>query len=227
MRAIAAAALSLAALAASAQDAPKIPDPMPVDDTPTPFSCTLEKLLRGEKCLLEVDPQPTLAGPAQAQQNIAWAGAAAARVCAAAAVAPGEKGADEALRQACEKEVAQAAIASCGLDGHAALQDAGGRLGVSGRGCAGRLHEIVARTRAQAAVGLGCCRCLAASKCGPPLLQCTRELADLAPGAALSQCLERTCGDSCSFVKTPGSEETPAAASRGDRPQRRAAPDKI
>ena len=227
MRAIAAAALSLAALGAAAQEAPRIPDPMPVDDSPTPFACTLEKLLRGEKCVLEVDPKPTLEGPAQSQQNIALAGAGAARVCAAAAIAPGEKAADETLRQACEKDVAQAAIASCGLDGRAALQDSGGRLGLSARGCAGKLHEIVARTRAEAAVGLGCCRCLAASKCGPPLLQCARELAELAPGAGVQQCLERTCSDSCSFSKPPASEETPAATSRGDRPAKRAAPDKI
>ena len=82
MRALAALTV-LAALAASAQEGPRIPDPMPVDDSPTPWACTMEKLLLGERCVLEVEPKASRDPAAQAQQNIAWAGGAAARACAA------------------------------------------------------------------------------------------------------------------------------------------------
>ena len=223
MRAFAAAPL-LAAFALAAQESPRIPDPMPVDASPTPFACTLEKLLLGERCILEVEPKATRDGPAQTQQNIAWAGGAAARPCAAAAVGPGEKRADQTLRLACEKDVAALAINACGLDGRAALQDEAGRLGVAGRGCAEELQRVIARTRAQAAVGLACCRCLASSHCGPPLLQCASELAELAPGAGVAKCLGR-CPDACAFARPPAPEEAPAAATRARGQDRR--PEKI
>ena len=78
------ATLTLALLlgfSASAQDAegpPKPPPRMPVDGTPTHYACTLERLLRGERCTYEFDPVPAARSESVARDN-SQAAAIAAR----------------------------------------------------------------------------------------------------------------------------------------------------
>src|SRR5438094_8012209 len=76
----------LLAFAARAQDEgpPKPPPRMPVDDAPTHYACTLDRLLRGERCTFEFDPVPGSTADSIARDNSTPA-AGAAPYCAAAA----------------------------------------------------------------------------------------------------------------------------------------------
>lgn len=192
-----------------AKEWPSVPDPLPTDETPTPWACTLDKYLLGRQCALEASAKATLEPSAQARQNVAWATAAAARACASATLPSTGLRPEPQLQKACEKETAQEASYLCGLDGAAALQSPAGLLSTEARECAAALQEVLSRFRTQTLFGLDCCRCLAAQKCGPPLLECTAAVAEHNPDAQLLQCLQNKCGAQCAFARPPAARPEP------------------
>jgi hypothetical protein len=191
--------LPIGAFAQDAEGPPKPPPRMPVDDTPTHYACTLELLLRGERCTFEFAPTPGPVSEAVARDN-SQAAAVAARHCADAATPRDEHRADETLHKMCEDEVARVALDGCSLEGRVPLRDAQGRVASAASECADSLGHVLARTRTMAGFSLGCCRCLADARCSVPVLQCNREMVDLSPGEALQSCLDKSCKDSCSAL---------------------------
>jgi hypothetical protein len=193
-------ALPAAAFAQDAEGPPKPPPRMHTDETPTHYACTLERLLRGDRCTFEFDPRPGEPSEATAREN-AHAAAIAARFCGDAATPLTDDGADSTLRKMCEDDVARVALDGCSLEGRIPLRDAHGRVASGASECADSLGHVLARTRTMAAMSLSCCRCLAAEQCGVPAPQCNREVVDLAPGDALKACLEKSCKSSCSALE--------------------------
>jgi hypothetical protein len=200
------ATLTLALLlgfSASAQDAegpPKPPPRMPVDDTPTHYACTLERLLRGQRCTYEFDPTPAARSESVAQGN-SKAAAIAARFCLAAATPQDEHRPDGMLRKMCEDEVARVSLDGCTLDGRFPLSDAQGHVASAAQECAESLGHVLARTQTMAAFSLPCCRCLSEASCPVPAPQCNREMVDVAPSDPLQSCLEKSCKSSCSAAQ--------------------------
>jgi hypothetical protein len=193
-------ALPASALAQDAEGPPKPPPRMPADETPTHYACTLERLLRGERCTFEFDPRPGEPSEATAREN-SQAAAFAARFCADAATPLTDERADATLRKMCEDDVARVALDGCSLEGRLPLRDAHGRVASGASECADSLGHVLARTRTMAGMSLACCRCLAAEQCGVPAPQCNREVVDLAPGEALKACLDKSCKSSCSALQ--------------------------
>ena len=166
--------------------------PPAADEGPTAFACTIDKLLRRERCTFE-GLAPPVATPARtlASQNAALA-AGAARGCASVPAG--------ALRLGCEREVADASLSpDCTLGGAARLADEAGRLVPAARACVTRLRAALEASEQMAAVSHACCQCLAQRRCGVAELQCNRELFALAPGVELSACVARACSDECAF----------------------------
>ncbi|HTO96134.1 MAG TPA: hypothetical protein VMK66_03735 [Myxococcales bacterium] len=186
---------------------PPVPPRMPVDEEPSAAACTFEIALRGAACTYEASGAP--ADPRDASGAALEAGRQA---CASAAHG------DAGLRAECERFVA-AASASAACASRSRLLDARGRLTPEARPCAEALREEIARTSRAATLSPGCCSCLAEARCAVPVTQCKREIADLAPGAALRSCMVKSCHDSCSFaapaaprpVPVPEEPPTPAA----------------
>jgi hypothetical protein len=196
----------LLGFSASAQDAegpPKPPPRMPVDETPTHYACTLERLLRGERCNYEFDPIPATARSESVARDNSQAAAVAARFCSAAATPQDEHRPDGMLRKMCEDEVARVSLDGCTLDGRMPLKDADGRVASAGQECAESLGHVLARTQTMAAFSLPCCRCLSSANCSVPQLQCNREVVDLSPSEALQSCLDKSCQSSCSATQRP------------------------
>src|SRR5438874_5350540 len=190
---------------ASAQDAegpPKPPPRMPVDGTPTHYACTLERLLRGERCIYEFDPVPAARSESVARDN-SQAAAVAARFCSAAATPQDEHRPDGTLRKMCEDEVARVSLDGCTLDGRIALQDARGHVASAASECAESLGHVLARTQTMAAFSLGCCRCLSEASCEVPAAQCNREMVDLSLSDVLQSCLEKSCTSACAAAQHP------------------------
>jgi len=205
--------------AADGTDLPKPPPRMPVDERPTPFACTLERVLRGERCTFEYDPGSREPNDSLARENSRRA-ARASRSCSEAATRPEEIDADPALRKMCEDEIARIALDQCTLEGRVAFADDEGRVVASAGPCLEELARVLSRTRTMAAVSLGCCRCLAQARCGVSGPQCNRELADFSPGSALQSCLESSCRESCSVVRPEQQTQIPpssAPKARADR----------
>src|SRR5262245_25654580 len=115
--------LPLAAFAQDLEGPPKPPPRQPVDETPTHYACTLDLLLRGERCTFEFTPAPGAASEALARDN-SLAAAVASRFCPDAATPRDERGADTTLRKMCEDEVARVALDSCTLEGRIPLRNA-------------------------------------------------------------------------------------------------------
>jgi hypothetical protein len=187
---------------ASAQDAegpPKPPPRMPYDDTPTHYACTMERLLRGERCTYEFDPKPGEHSDSVARGN-SQAAAVAARFCPAAATPLDEHRPDGTLNKMCEDEVAAVSLVDCTLDGRIPLSDSQGHVASAAQDCAESLGHVLARTQTMAAFSLSCCRCLSDSSCSVPALQCNREIVDLSPSDALQSCLEKSCDSACSVT---------------------------
>ena len=200
-------------LAASAQDAegpPRPPPRQPVDESPTHYACTLDLLLRGERCTFEFTPAPGQASEALARDN-SQAAAMAARFCPEAATPRDEHGADPTLRKMCEDEVARVALDSCALEGRIPLRDAQGRVAVGAAECVDSLGRALARTRTMAGFSLGCCRCLAGTHCQVSAPQCNREMVDLSPGDELQSCLDKSCKSACSALQREEPLSTPAS----------------
>lgn len=188
-----------------------VPPPMPVDEEPSALACTFDAALRGADCLYEAR-----SGPGEARDNSKAAAEAGLRACAA------EARRDEALRKDCEKGVAEASLGPrCAIS--ARIADQKGRLTAQAGGCVEAVRLVISRT-VRAAAQLGCCRCLAESRCAVSGGQCRSELADLMPGPALRSCLARSCQEPCAFSAPPANpppEKTPAApAPAGDHPDR-------
>jgi len=192
--------LPLAALAQDTEGPPRPPPRQPVDETPTHYACTLDLLLRGERCTFEFAPAPGAASEALARNN-SQAAAIAARFCPDAATPRDEHGADPTLRKMCEDEVARVALEACSLEGRIPLRDAQGHVAVDAADCADALGRALARTRTMAGVSLGCCRCLAETHCQVSAPQCNREVVDLSPGDELQSCLDKSCKAACSTLQ--------------------------
>src|SRR5438034_9797133 len=109
-------AMPLSAFAQDVEGPPKPPPRMPADETPTHYACTLDRLLRGDRCTYEFAPAPAAATEAVARDN-ARAAAGAARYCIEAATPPDEQRPDAALRKICEDRVAGVALDVCSLEG--------------------------------------------------------------------------------------------------------------
>jgi hypothetical protein len=206
-----------AAAAADRTDLPKPPPRMPVDERPTPFACTVERVLRGEHCTFEYEPESREPSESLARENSRRA-ARASRSCGEAATRPEEIAADPMLRKMCEDDIARVALDQCTLEGRVALADDEGRVVASAGPCLEELARVLSRTRTMAAVSLGCCRCLAQSRCAVSGPQCNRELADFSAGTALQSCLESSCRESCSVVRPePQNPPPPEPKARADR----------
>jgi hypothetical protein len=190
------------ALAEEAEGLPKPPPRMPVDDSPTHYACTLERLLRGQRCTYEFTPKPVARSDSVARDN-SQAAAAAARFCSAAATPQDEHRPDGTLRKMCEDDVARVSLDGCTLDGRFPLQDAQGRVAMDAQECAESLGHVLARTQTMAAFSLPCCRCLSASSCSVPSPECNREMVDLTPSDALQSCLDKSCESSCAVAHRP------------------------
>jgi hypothetical protein len=168
-----------------------IPPPMPVDEEPSALACTFQTALAGSHCVYEA-----AAAPGAAKANSKLAADAGLRSCAV------ESRGEDALRKDCEKAVADASLGpTCAIA--ARLADDKGRLTEQAADCVEAVREAVGRTTRAAAISLECCNCLSAARCAVSGSQCRRELADLAPGAALKSCLARSCQDACAFAAPP------------------------
>src|SRR5438067_5886233 len=194
--------LGFSAFAQDAEGPPRPPPRMPADDSPTHYACTLERLLRGERCTYEFDPTPGARSESVARDN-SQAAAVAARVCSAAATPQDEHRPDGTLRKMCEDEVARGSLDGCTLDGRMPLKDADGRVSSAAQECAESLGHVLARTQTVAAFSLPCCRCLSEASCSVAALQCNREIVDLTPSEALQSCLDKSCQSSCSSAQRP------------------------
>ena len=125
---------------------------------------------------------------------------------------------DAGLRRECESVVVEASASDrCAI--RARLADSQGHLTRDAQECAEVLRQEISRTARAATLSPACCACLAESRCSVGAAQCKRELADLAPSAALRSCLSRSCSDSCSFAAParPAPEESPAPAPEDPR----------
>ena len=193
-------ALPASAFAQDREGPPKPPPRMPVDETPTQYACTLERLLRGERCTFEFDPQPGEPSEPTAREN-SRAAAVAARYCAAAATPVTDERSDATLRKMCEDDIARIALDVCSLEGRLPLRDSHGRVASAASECVDSLGHVLARTRTMAGMALSCCRCLAAEHCAVPASQCNSEVVDLSPGEALKACLEKSCESACSVAQ--------------------------
>jgi hypothetical protein len=208
---------SFALPAAADRDLPRPPPRMPVDERPTPFACTLARLLKGERCTFEFDPAPGEASESLARENSRQA-AQASRSCGEAATRVDDIHPDPTLRKMCEDDIAKVALDQCTLQGRVPLIDDEGRVVRSGGPCVEELARALSRTRTMAGVALACCRCLAQSRCAVSAPQCNRELADFSPGEVLQSCLESSCQDSCSSVRPdPVPSKPPPSKARADR----------
>ncbi|MFL5369744.1 MAG: hypothetical protein ACJ78Z_06100 [Myxococcales bacterium] len=194
--------------AAERTDLPKPPPRMPVDERPTPFACTVDRVLRGEHCTFEYEPGSREPSESLARENSRKA-ARASRACTEAATRPEEIDADPTLRKMCEDDIARIALDQCTLEGRVAFADDDGRVVASAGPCLEELARVLSRTRTMAAVSLGCCRCLAQARCTVSGPQCNRELSDFSPGTALQSCLESSCRDSCAIVRPEPQTQTP------------------
>lgn len=208
-----------------------LPPPAPVDDGPTAFACTLDKIVRGDRCTFEG------AAPSAAQSaDLAWRNttlaASASRGCAKVPAGP--------VRASCERDIAEASLApECTLGGERPLADAGQRLVPAARACAARLRAALDAAQKMASVSHSCCRCLAQGRCAVPELQCNRQLSELSASVELSACVARACAEECAFLREPDPPETAGSgepppqrpASRGSTPKTpassRAVPGKI
>jgi hypothetical protein len=189
---------------------PPVPPRMPVDEEPSAAACTFQRALRGVHCTYEATP--AAADPRDSAGSALEAGRLA---CAEAAHG------DAGLRKECERAVAEASASDkCAIRWR--LSDAGGRLTPQAQDCAEALREEMSRTSLAATLPVECCACLAQSRCSVPSTQCKRELADLAPGAALHSCLVKSCSDACSFAAPTRSEseEAPAVPENPKRPRK-------
>lgn len=189
--------LCLAALPAFSQEGEAvIPKPMPVDESPTAFACTLERALSSQKtCAFE--GKPGEAGPGE---NARLAAAAAEQACAAAHD-------DGPLRKDC---VARAARAGAECNTRARIVDDAGLVTPEGAACVSRLRREVQRGEARSALAVQCCDCLAGSGCAVPGLQCKNELSLLTPGSALKACLKKSCPAQCGGKNEPAVQEDDA-----------------
>jgi hypothetical protein len=179
---------------------PKPPPRMSVDESPTHYACTFDRLLHGERCTYEFDPKPAARSDSVARDN-SQAAAVAARLCVAAATPQYEHRADAVLRKMCEDEVARVALDGCSLDGRMPIQDAQGHVATQAQECAESLGHVLARTQTMAGFSLPCCRCLSESSCSVPAAQCNREMVDLSPSDDLQACLDKSCKSSCSAAQ--------------------------
>ncbi|HYS09348.1 MAG TPA: hypothetical protein VEP66_11405 [Myxococcales bacterium] len=180
---------------------PDVPPRMPIDEEPSAAACTFPIALRGDNCAYEAG-----SAPADPIDNAAAASDAGRQACAKAA-----RG-DNGLRKECENAVVEASAShQCAI--HARLVDPRGRLTRDSQECVELLRQEISRTSRAATLSTNCCSCLAESRCSVGATQCKRELADLAPSAALRSCLSRSCSDACSFAAPtrPLPEDSPAA----------------
>jgi hypothetical protein len=207
-------ALALGAgFAAQAQqtDLPRPPPRMRVDERPTHYACTLERLFRGERCTYEFEPVPGAPSDSTARENSHEAGSAASS-CIEAATPLNDSRPDATLRKMCEEDVARIALDECSLQGRMPIVDAEGRVAAAASGCAEQLGHALARTRTMAGLSLPCCRCLAQSRCSVSAQQCNREVVDFSPGDALRSCLAASCQDACPSARREPAEPPPAPA---------------
>jgi hypothetical protein len=183
---------------------PDVPPRMPVDEDPSAAACTFATALRGDACAYEA-----ASAPADPLDNAAVASDAGRQACARAAQR------DAGLRRECESAMVEASASErCAI--HARLSDPRGRLTRDAQECVELLRQEISRTARAATLSPACCSCLAESRCSVGASQCKRELADLAPSAALRSCLARSCSDACSFTapaRPAAPEETPPVPS--------------
>ena len=191
---------------------PVVPPRMPVDEEPSAAACTFAGALRGEPCAYEAR-----SAPGDPVDNASTASEAGRPACLTASQG------DAGLRRECERAVVEASASDrCAI--RSRLADARGRLTPEAQDCAELLRQEISRTSRAATLSLGCCSCLAESRCSVGASQCKRELADLMPSAALRSCLAKTtCSDACSFAAPARTvpEETPAAAPDDQRHPRK------
>ncbi len=213
-------ALPFAAFPQDAEGPPRPPPRMPADDAPTHYACTLERILRDERCTFEFEPAPRAPSDALAREN-SKAAALAARHCAEAATPRDEQRPDATLRKMCEDGIAGVALDGCSLGGRIPLQDGEGRVATGASECTASLTQVLARTRTMAGFSMGCCRCLAESRCAVPAAQCNREMVELAPGEALQACIESSCKNACSAGQSDQALKLPAPPPLPPPPPRR------
>jgi hypothetical protein len=194
--------LGFSAFAQDVEGPPKPPPRMPADESPTHYACTLERLLRSQRCTYEFDPKPGEQSDSVARGN-SQAAAAAAKFCPAAATPQDEHHPDALLRKMCEDEIANVSLNGCTLEGKVPFSDAQGHLAIGAQECAESLGHVLARTQTMAAFSLPCCRCLSESNCSVAPLQCNREIVDLSPSDALQSCLDKSCSSACSVANRP------------------------
>jgi hypothetical protein len=187
---------------AQQSDLPAPPPRYPVDGVPTQNACTTRLLIGDHSCTFEVDVPAGPPDETRAHEN-EKAAAIFARACGTAATHPDDMQPDPLLTKSCEASVAQVALNFCSFEGRVALIDEQGRWALRGRECASRLQGALARTRTQATVSLGCCRCVADAKCAIAPLACTKaSQTGNFPPAARAWVLE-SCGDSCIVAPAP------------------------
>ncbi len=207
----------VAATAVRAEDPAPAADPHlfaapSADATSTAWSCTVETLSAGAKCVFEsqaaIAPDPAR----QAVENAAAAAKLADALCAKAARNPLEPIPDPSVLSVCRQSFAEKAMA-CGADGSRPLLDDQGRFGSEFRLCYAALGDVLARARTLAASAGPCCRCLVASKCVPSGERCNREaLAGTLEGPA-ARCAADACAEACR-AQIPVPPAPPAAPRR-------------
>ena len=139
------AATAQTATAPDGEAQPALPPRGQADESPTQFSCTLQKLLKGEKCAWEWDAKAGAASSSVAAENSKKA-ATVARACASAATHPDETKADPQAQRACEEEIARTSVEKCGLEGRFLFEDDQGHLSTAARPCVDALLRVLART---------------------------------------------------------------------------------
>src|ERR1700750_740645 len=89
------------------------PPRMRVDESPTQFACTMQRVLRGEECTFEFEPAEGAPDDAVSRENSRHAGSVA-RCCADAATRVDTSPPAATPRRMCEDDVARLALtANC------------------------------------------------------------------------------------------------------------------
>lgn len=175
------------------------PPPAVVDDSPTGFSCTVQTLLSGAKCVLDFDP-PHSSDPAdQAAENVRGALSLSHRACLSA-VRSEDASVDPDLLDYCQKTFETAANTSCSLGGARPLLDGTGRFATGSTECYEALGGVLSRVRSMTALTARCCRCVSQT-CGAEFTTCNEELADDKAEARLASCaVGAACSEACSVA---------------------------
>jgi hypothetical protein len=216
--------LSLATgVRAQQRDLPPPPPRYPVDGVATQNACTTQRLINDLACTFEIDQPVGSANPNQAREN-EKAAAVFAHACGTAATHPDDMQPDPMLMKSCEAGIAQASLTYCSFEGRFVLIDDDGHWALRGRECASRLQLALARTRTQATVSLGCCRCVADAKCAIAPLSCTKasQTGNFPPAARA--CVLQSCSDSCNVAPAPKPARDPEQLPVPPKPLRSSQP---